>query len=208
MRNGSLFNLVSRISKFRHKASTYKTWKKRRYAAPSPHDIKQACVLRNGIPDATWVETGTYLGDTTALLASVACKVYSLEPDLSLYAAAVRRFRNEPRVQILNGTSEALFPELLPKLRGNICYWLDGHFSGEGTHRGPLDTPVLVELDCVAKALSHTERSVVLIDDIRLFNGKTHSYGAYPTLDYLVDWARAAALSWHIEHDIFAARTP
>jgi hypothetical protein len=46
-----------------------------------------------------------------------------------------------------------------------------------------------------------------MIDDIRLFTGKIHSYGAYPTLDYLVDWARDLALDWHIEHDIFIVKT-
>jgi hypothetical protein len=34
-----------------------------------------------------------------------------------------------------------------------------------------------------------------------------HSYGAYPTLDELVDWARKHTLSWNIEQDIFIAKT-
>jgi hypothetical protein len=46
-----------------------------------------------------------------------------------------------------------------------------------------------------------------MIDDVRLFNGSVHVYGSYPTLDTLVDWARQHNLAWHIEHDIFVARS-
>jgi hypothetical protein len=31
-------------------------------------------------------------------------------------------------------------------------------------------------------------------------------YGAYPTLDELVDWARAHKFHWQIEYDIFIAK--
>lgn len=58
----------------------YKEWEQRGFTAPSPHLIKQAVVLRNGIPGATWVETGTYMGQTTELLSRHGSKVYSIEP--------------------------------------------------------------------------------------------------------------------------------
>ncbi len=57
--------LVARL----HNAARARSWKASGYAMPCPHHIKQATLLRNGLLRSTWVETGTYMGDTTALLA-------------------------------------------------------------------------------------------------------------------------------------------
>jgi len=61
-------------------------------------------------------------------------------------------------------------------------------------------------LNCISQNLSSFAKVAVLVDDIRLFKGQIVHYGPYPTLDYLVDWARANHLQWHIEHDIFIAK--
>jgi hypothetical protein len=181
-------------------------WRRRRYAAPSPNFVKRSVLIRNGLPGATWVETGTYRGDTTAELARVARRVVSLEPAADLFAAAKARFRATRNVELLNTTSEDTFPWLLPQLDGAVCFWLDGHFSGGPTYKGPNDTPIVAELAAIGENLDRWKAAVVLIDDLRLFTGGVHVYGPYPPLDDLVAWAAAHGLSWHIEHDIFVAR--
>ena len=183
-------------------------WRRRRYAAPSPNFVKRHVLLRNGLTDATWVETGTYRGDTTAALARVARRVVSLEPAADLFAAAQARFRTVPNVELLNAASEEAFPRLLPQLADAVCFWLDGHFSGGPTFKGPSDTPILAELAAIGENLHRWEAAVVLIDDLRLFTGGVHVYGPYPPLDDLVAWAAHNGLAWHIEHDIFVARKP
>lgn len=183
-------------------------WQARRFAAPSPDFIKRAVLLRLSLPDSTWVETGTYHGDTTALLASVAKHVVSLEPEPRLFAAAQQRFANTPNVELLGATSEDAFPELLPRLDGKVCFWLDGHFSGGLTFKGQNDTPILHELTAIEAQLPRWPQVLVLVDDLRLFNGNVHSYGPYPPLRVLVDWAERLKLTWHIEHDIFVAIKP
>jgi hypothetical protein len=182
-------------------------WEKRRFSAPSPHFVKQAVVLRNGLDHCTWVETGTYMGDTTELLSKVARQVYSIEPEPKLFAAAVKRFEAAANVKIINGISEAVFPELLPTLNGDVCFWLDGHYSAGVTYQGPQDTPITDELASVAANLKNFSQAVVMVDDIRCFDPSNPEYANYPTLDFLVDWARATGLKWHIEQDIFVART-
>lgn len=181
-------------------------WQARDWAAPSPHFIKRACLLRNGIPNATWVETGTFMGVTTRFLSQHAKMVYSLEPAPLLFSNAETAFKGNDRVKIINDISERVFPDLLPKIHGDVNFWLDGHYSDGVTHKGPNDTPIIAELEVISLNLSRWPRVAILIDDIRLFTGKVHIYGAYPPLDYLVDWARNHGLSWHIEHDIFVAR--
>jgi hypothetical protein len=128
------------------KNNSYQDWAEREYAAPSPHFVKQKVLLRNGLPDATWVETGTYLGDTTSILSTVAKMVYSIEPEPTLFSKAEQRFSNTSNVKIIKGLSEEVFPKLLPTISGNVCFWLDGHYSEGITFKGPQDTPIMDEL--------------------------------------------------------------
>lgn len=184
----------------------YVRWGRRRFAAPSPHFIKQACLIRNGIPGGVWVETGTFLGETTQLLAGLAPRVYSIEPEPALFARATKRFRDSHNVEIINGTSESVFPRLLPTINADVNFWLDGHYSAGITFKGEQDTPILDELRCIGENLAHFGKVCVLVDDIRCFNPQVDEYSGYPSLDVLVDWARAHGFHWHIEHDIFVAK--
>ena len=182
-------------------------WGKCGYAAPSPHFIKQSVLLRNALPNSIWVETGTYLGHTTKELCKHGSFVYSIEPEPTLYSNAVEYFKSYQNVEILKGLSEEIFPLLLPKLSGNINFWLDGHYSSGITHKGPQDTPILDELAYISENLNRLQKVCVMVDDIRCFNPDLVEYSAYPSLNVLVDWGNKNGLSWHIEHDIFVART-
>lgn len=185
---------------------SYLTWSQRKFAAPSPHFIKQSCLIRNGLSNATWVETGTYLGQTTKILSNIGAKVFSIEPEPSLFANANKFFAHFKNVEILNGTSEQVFPNLLPKINGDVNFWLDGHYSAGLTFKGPQDTPILDELKLIAENLNHFNKVCVLVDDIRCFNPQKKEYSTYPSLDTLVKWANENELNWHIEHDIFIAK--
>jgi hypothetical protein len=199
IRNSSPYRILSLLNGFA-------AWSNRRFAAPSPLFIKQACLIRNGYPDAIWVETGTYLGQTTKLLSKHSPRVYSIEPDPILFANAREYFGKDANVEILNGTSEKIFPTLLPTLRGDVNFWLDAHYSGGATFRGRQDTPILDELKCIGENLGRFEHICILIDDVRCFAPHIEEFSGYPPTDVLVDWARACKLEWHIEHDIFVAK--
>lgn len=180
-------------------------WGKSGYAAPSPHLIKTKVLLRNALPSSNWVETGTYFGQTTKELSKHGSFVYSIEPEPNLYSNAVDYFKSYPNVEILNGVSEEVFPSLLPRLSGNINFWLDGHYSAGITYKGSQDTPIIEELGHISANLNHFSDVCVMIDDIRCFNPELDEYSAYPSLNMLVDWANKNGLIWHIEHDIFVA---
>ena len=184
----------------------YIQWSKRKFAAPSPHFIKQSCLIRNSVPQATWVETGTHLGQTTQVLARYASRVYSIEPEPTLFANAQRYFEKYEHVDIINGTSEDVFPTLLPTIKGNINFWLDGHYSAGATFQGKQDTPILDELKSIGENIGNFDKICVLVDDIRCFCSSQERYDNYPSIDKLVEWARSNSLSWHIEHDIFVAK--
>jgi hypothetical protein len=199
IRNSYPFRVFSLIRAF-------SAWGKVGFSAPSPHFIKQACLIRNSIPNSIWIETGTYLGETTEILSRHGSKVFSIEPEPILFKNAQKYFNNVKNVEILNGTSEDVFPVLLPKINGNVNFWLDGHYSAGITFKGPQDTPILDELKIISSNISHFNKVCILIDDIRCFNPHQPEYASYPSINILVDWARKHDLNWHIEHDIFIAK--
>ena len=180
-------------------------WSRRQYDAPSPRLIKRQVLLRNGFSNAIWVETGTFLGETTDFLSKNAKMVYSVEPEPNLFERAQRKFSRSENIKILNGTSELVFPQLLPTLSGAVNFWLDGHYSAGITFKGQKDTPVVEELLAIEANLVNFSEVCVLIDDLRCFKPHKEEYAHYPTVNHLVDWAGKNMLNWHIEHDIFVA---
>ena len=172
---------------------------------PCPNNVKWEVLLRYGRPAATWVETGTYMGETTAVLAGSARHVYSIEPSPELAAQARNRFAAAQNVTILEGTSETEMTPLLESLSGDVSFWLDGHYSAGVTFRGPSDTPIVAELSAIGEHLSHLDAVTVLVDDVRCFDPRLPEFSEYPPRSWLVDWATDRQMTWTIEHDIFAA---
>ncbi len=173
---------------------------------PAPREVKWAILHRYGIPTATWIETGTFLGDTTAFLAQTARWVYSIEPEPRLAESARKRFSNSSNVTIIEGLSEDVLEELVVSTNGPLALWLDGHFSAGITHRGPQDTPIRDELAIIEKNLGRFTSLTVLVDDVRCFAPHDPNYANYPSLIWLVQWADRNCLEWTIEQDIFIAR--
>ena len=185
----------------------FRDWHAREYSAPAPVIVKRAVLRRHHIDGATWVETGTASGDTTAFLAGFARKVYTIEAQPEFHQAAAKRFRTVAKVEPLLGDSAVVFPKLLEELQGDVCFWLDGHYSGGTTFQSNSgDTPIQAELEALSQHLRRLGQVVVLIDDIRCFDPSQLDFRDYPPLDDVVDWARRNTLKWHIEQDIFVAR--
>ncbi len=181
-------------------------WAARLYAAPAPHPVKQLVLLRNNLSNSTWIETGTLHGETSEFLSRHAMYVHTTEPEPRLFEKARQRFEHFKNVTVYNEISETFLPRILPTLSGNLCLWLDGHYSAGGTFAGPNDTPLREELNAISENIERYESVAILIDDIRLC-GRQHIYGSYPSLSELVAFADKLGLIWHIEHDIFIAKS-
>lgn len=207
--SGIFSQFLTNFREQKDKRKQYREWAERRFAAPSPTFVKNEVILRNGIPNAIWVETGTYKGDTSSLLSKGAKKVYTIEPAEQLYLDAKSRFKNSGNVEVIQGISEEVFPKLLPTLSGEINFWLDGHYSTGVTYQGPKDCPLVEELASIEKHLKNFPKIVILIDDVRYCaNPSIHQFSGYPKLDVLVDWAHKNNLYWHIEHDTMVIKNP
>lgn len=67
------------------------------FAAPAPNLAKRTVLGRNALSDATWVETGTYYGDTTEFLSGIARLVHSIEPQDEIFVSAAKRLKKKEK---------------------------------------------------------------------------------------------------------------
>jgi len=171
--------------------------------SPSPQKIKMRVLKRHSVSGLPWVETGTYLGDTTKYLSSLTDKVVSIEPELSLFKFATKRLKKFKNVEIRNGSSEEIFERICNEMLGGANFWLDGHFSGDVTFQGEMISPIELELKHITKLITKGADVSVFIDDFRLFVEKREL--GYPDPITLVNWAKLNNLNWTVEHDIFIA---
>ena len=182
-------------------------WRNSNYSSPSPQHVKIKVLKSHSLPNATWIETGTYLGDTTSKLARIAKRVISIEPQAELSVFASRRLQRKKNVEVINATSESCIAKVLEGVSGPTCFWLDGHYSGDVTFQGTEISPISAELSAISSylKLSHKNNVVVLIDDFRLFVNSVAT--GYPSHSSLIAWAGEQNLSWTVEHDIFIAKS-
>ena len=135
---------------------------------------------------STLVETGTFQGDAIFACRDSFDRVYSIELDPDLHRQAVERFKDDSRIELLQGDSKYVLPRVLELVDGPAVFWLDGHYSGGITARGEDDSPIVFELDELL--VRRSTRDAILIDDARCFVGS----GGYPTLDGVREMVLAA----------------
>lgn len=174
--------VVDGIARARDRWRDQRAWRQW-IAAGRPHPIPQAC-KRVMINDTgrrfalrVLVETGTNFGQTVSSAIGTFDTIYSIELDEALWNHASRRFAGRADVRLRRGDSARELSGILAELREPALFWLDAHYSGDGTARGTGDSPIMQELASIA---AHQVRAhAILIDDARLFVGRD----GYPTLE-------------------------
>lgn len=163
----------------------YRRWLAAGRVGPPPPLYKQEVVRGTGhhFGVTTLVETGTFEGRMVEAVARDFSRIFTIELDPRLSAAAAERFRDRPHITVLEGDSGQLLPLVLTRLEEPAVFWLDAHYSGGQTARGDSDTPIMHELAAIAGHRLYREH-ILLLDDAREFSG-----GHYPTLESLRDWA-------------------
>lgn len=182
-----------------------RSWRKSKWAVPGPRAVKWEVLARLGNLCDTWVETGTYLGDTTNYLARNAKHVWTIEPSYELALRAKDRFSRLKNVTVVNGLSEEYLVQVLDSINGPLSLWLDGHFSGGITHEGPKETPIVQELAILSANIGRFPSIKILIDDFRCFSQLEQEESTYPPRTALVEFAVFNNLDWTVEQDIFCA---
>lgn len=113
----------------------------------------------------SFIETGTYAGDTTNLASNIFEQVYSIEIYEPLYKNAKNRFRGKSNIHLYFGDTCDMFQQMIQESSARRLYWLDAHSSGGGTGGRPGFSPISAELSQFKNYGSLED--IILIDDLR-----------------------------------------
>lgn len=148
-----------------------------------PHSVK-ARVVRDraaayGI--GHFIETGTCHGAMVEAVAGDFLSIDTIEFYEPNFLIAQERLARFPHVRVHLGDSADVLGKLIVELVRPALVFLDAHYSGPGTGRAAVDTPVVSEL----RTLSCSPfANVIVIDDARLFAGEpwhTDDFSDYPS---------------------------
>lgn len=149
----------------------YLYWRLRGKPLRSPHLLKQRTVREYGrrYQLRILVETGTYYGEMVAAMKNRFDRIYSIECDPQLARRAAQRFARYSHIQVVQGDSQKVLPELLKTLAQPALFWLDaGYYGWAGTHGDK--QRFSTELGAI---LRHPVKGhIILIDDARGLNGQ------------------------------------
>jgi hypothetical protein len=175
-------------------------WRKDGCQSPPPPAYKQATVRRYARLHSleTFIETGTLYGDMVYAVRRHFRRIISIELSKELAAKAQSRFRLFSHISVTQGDSAEVLSEILSNQKEPALFWLDAHFSGNGTARGKIDTPIIGELGVILS--TWIDGSIALIDDARYFVGRN----GYPTMSQLADFVKTTRPSTElvVENDI------
>jgi hypothetical protein len=143
----------------------------------------------------TLIETGTYHGATVAACRRHFKRIYTIELDQALYAAAKARFGDDSTVTVIHGDSYTELNRLASDVEGPALFWLDAHYSAGETAKGLHDPPLPWELRAI---VSRGERDVILIDDARLMGVNP----GYPSVEEIRQIIGERELRLEIRRDI------
>ena len=117
------------------------------------------------------LETGTWTGRTTALLASHFRRVWTVEADKEVYGRLPSAL-SQPSTRYVHGDSASVLPKILVTEREPCFVWLDAHWFPRLAERRisiPPTTPLLKELMALS-AWQAVSRSFIAVDDVHLFH--------------------------------------
>ena len=112
-----------------------------------------------------FVETGTNYGGTIFEMENIFDKLFTIELKLEFYEKCKSKYTGD-KITFLFGDSSKIFPVLLKRIKDNIVFYLDAHWSAQDTAHGDKENPLLEEIESINKIPGYV---VVIIDDYRLF---------------------------------------
>lgn len=181
-------------------------WRRQGRPIPAPPAVKQREIRLYAKAGGlrTFVETGTFRGDTVDALRRHFDRLYSIELNEEFHQRAKARFSGEPHISLLQGDSATVLPKVLAEAPEACLFWLDAHHSGGDTARGDRDTPIVEEIRSIFGR--HGVDDVILIDDARDFVGDND----YPTIEELRTFVAGERPEWvfEVRDDIIRAHPP
>jgi len=118
----------------------------------------------------TFVETGTFHGETVRKMEPFFERLITIEIDLKLHQEARARHPS-PKILYVLGDSVTELRKTCQELYHPTLFYLDAHFSGAGTGKGVKDVPLVEEMEVLGK---RPYLDCIIVDDIRLFGTRAN----------------------------------
>ncbi len=152
------------------------------------------------LPLSTFVETGTFKGDTIDIVKSYFKYIYSIELSPEYYEQAKEKFEEDIAVTILQGDSAEVIKNIMPKVQEQATlYWLDAHWCvATNTAGEQSQCPLLAEIQAIKQLNAN---SIIVIDDARLFlttPPKPHEITHWPSFDAVINALRQLSATHHL----------
>jgi hypothetical protein len=161
-----------------------------------PHDLTVA--LKQAFHLETFIETGTFLGDSAVWASNHFKQVHTIEMSTAVYECALAKQGNVPGVEFIHGDSREVLKQLVPSLNEPALFWLDGHWSMGETYGDGDECPVLDELRVIVSA---NPAHFIIIDDARLFVSpppRPHQIEQWPSIVEIIDVIQSGAHSFYV----------
>ena len=110
-----------------------------------------------------------------------------------MYKDVIKKFQSFEHIEPINGGSSEILFSLLPRLKLQTLFWLDGHYSMDETGQGSDLTPIFKELETI---LGRSDKVVIVIDDVRTFLNEDLGY---PSIGELVSFIRSKKPEYHLQ---------
>jgi hypothetical protein len=136
----------------------------------APEFIPFFLYLKTAYGIDTVIETGTWLGKTTACFSLLFNRVHTIEVRSDVYHNAKKKLEAYPNIECHLGSSEIVLEEFLPSLKGQpLLFYLDAHWRKFW--------PLLDELKAISK--THKDHCIIVIDDFKVPERPDIPYDAY-----------------------------
>jgi len=148
-------------------------------------DIKLVEALKKVLPLSTFVETGTFEGETLISVAPFFKKLFSVELSKVLHQKACEKLREFPHVEIECTDSTKYISRIISSISDeSVLFWLDAHWCvADDTAGEESQCPLVQEISAIG---SLNSLSVIAIDDARLFLApppKPHNISDWPIFE-------------------------
>ena len=112
------FGKLARIHRQKQLEKKYRQWEKKGAVAPMPNLGKQQVVIEyiKKFSPAVFIETGTYKGKMVYAVMPYINQIYTIELDQRHYQNARRRFSGYSNINVLQGQSGEVLPEVLKNI--------------------------------------------------------------------------------------------
>lgn len=142
----------------------------------------------------TFVETGSYEGDTLSSVAYLFNDIWTVESSQALFERLSGKYAGRKNFHLSWGDSPEFLASKRSLFKGHVLFWLDAHWCvADNVKSERSQCPLLRELEAIS---SLTEESVILIDDARLFLApppRPHNAYQWPSFQQILE--RLQALS-------------